>query len=270
MKKTFLMILLVSINLLVAQDKIKGNKLIGFKKSELENFDKIDISSDLEVTIIKDYFNGFEITGDSNLLEVIHLDVENGKLLIWADKRIVSYKKLQVSIYFKDISELTVNGKSSVFGEKIDLSRLNLILNDKSECELKASINDLEIKSSKGTKLSLNGNLDTVRLDAKDNSSIYLNGNFKELIINAHNRTDIKLKGRSKNIEFRGTNSAELNAKKMNSNQATIDLRDRSSVTLSIKSELTLSIEDKSEVLLYGSPNIQVKKMSGSAKIIKK
>ena len=103
MRHKIILLLLLStyINTAFSQEKIKGNKTITRIKTDLNLFQKIVISNDFHVSLIKSENSFIEIETDENIHEVIDINDESSTLTISTDYNIRA-KRLNITVYYED------------------------------------------------------------------------------------------------------------------------------------------------------------------------
>ena len=269
----FLMSLFL-INICVAQrkEKLKGDKeLISTSNPIEEEFGVLEIYDNLKVTIAQSKNNSYVLTTDKNLAEVVKLEVNNGVLKLNTTAKITGSKKLEIFLNVKKVS--------------------TIILNDDAELETKGTLTSefFNLTGNQSSKFDLD-------IDSKNTSIILVKSSAgkidvksKEISLNLTDRTDLKgdldadnlttqlsksakldLNGKVNNAIFTLKNSADLRAKKMIAGTITLNASNNTDIYAHATKNLIIESEGKSKVYIYGNPNIELKGLTNSSRIIKK
>ena len=109
-KYSVLILLLFATTLTLAQkkEKIKGSKIVTIEQKEIDSFDNIEISDNLEVFLDRGEKCELKIEADDNLHDIITIDLTAKTLRINTSKTATNYKKLIVRItYSNDLKMIT-------------------------------------------------------------------------------------------------------------------------------------------------------------------
>lgn len=141
---------------------VKGSGILKDETRDIQNFTEAEISGAYEVYIKCGEKPSLEMTGDDNIISLIHTDVSDGKLSIWTDRNISIRRKIKIKITTKTLEALELSGASRVKLTKVDCDRLHL--------DISGAVT--LITSGKTDMLDLNisgaSNADTKRLLAND------------------------------------------------------------------------------------------------------
>lgn len=154
-------------------DSITGN---GRVKTEIVSYDtisRINVSSNLDVTIIPSDSCRVVLVADENLLDIIHCDILDGTLKIFAEKNIRMAKSKEIRVYSPDITAIHATTRAIV------ISRDDLL------CD------DLNLSASTAAEIRMTVNVKALELDASTGSNIDLDGTAGYLNVNAGTAADI-------------------------------------------------------------------------------
>lgn len=138
-----------------------------------DNFDKIEISGNIELELKQDSTKNLTISAPENLLSYIKTEVNDGKLKIYTDKIFVN-QRIKVKITNDSIFELEANGASRILTEDtIRTSKLFLSLSGASRADLTASIkNSFTTRVSGASSAKISGTVYTSDMEANGASKI--------------------------------------------------------------------------------------------------
>ena len=196
-------IILLLVGLLVmdlhADQIIKGNNILKQEEKSVSEYESINVSGMFNVNIIESQEKGnIKVSGDSNLLKYIKVEVENKNLTITSTKSFETKNDITINIKTKQTNKIILNGTinlniKAIQNKEFSLKSLgcnNIILNGKVESLLldlqgTVELNALELLSEQ------------VSINAKGNSEIAVNSQ-KKLDVKLDGICDLKYKGNPK------------------------------------------------------------------------
>ena len=125
MKKTLLLIALILTTTLVfsqKNEKLKGSKIVTLEQKEVEDFDAIEISDDIEVFLVKGDKCSLEIEADDNIHDAMGISVDGTTLRLMRVKKVSSYKKFSVRINYTENLKSVVGKNDSKITAIADIS----------------------------------------------------------------------------------------------------------------------------------------------------
>jgi len=173
--------------------KIKGNKSVVEVSESLEAFNAIELDDDLDILLVKANQEGYNLTIDDNLIDVLKFEVEDSTLTISSFYKITSKKKLDITINYYDLNSIILrNGR---------LQMKDVIETD-----------ELTIETYGSSKLQLNSNTTLTNLTMEGNSSGDLSLESDSLNITLKDRIDVNIYSTSdrNNIEMTTNASAKM------------------------------------------------------------
>ena len=274
MKNKFILAtLLLATTIVFAQkkDKISGNKIVVDVFKTLEGFNKLQIEDNLKVNIAQTLDNGYHLKTDENLVEVVRFEVIDSVLRIYSLMKITSSKKLEIALTFRNLEEITLLNDSELTStSKLTLPELQFTASDDAKFDLDITTETAMLFLNNGTKgdLLLKGN--KVKMILNENA--YLKGDLvsDELEITVNKRADLDLSGDVTHLQLTATGSSDIKAKKLRTTYANLNGSNSADIYINTTKELELYMQGKSDVYVYGNPEIKVTGMNDKSKIIKK
>lgn len=251
--------------------KVKGNKDVIEVFENLEHFNQIEINDGLEVTLMQTDADGYRLMTDSNLTDVVRLEVVDSILKIYTTHKISSKKKLEIGITFKQLEKITLRNDAKIEGmNKFELT--DLILNT-----YEGSDFDLDVNSTKLT-MNLNGTSQgKIQIKSENttmilNDNAYLNGilSIDSLNMTVNKRADMKIEGHAEMMKLVTTGSTDIKAKELKVTTADLTASNTSDIYVYVSKDLNIYAKGKSYIYVYGTPNITVDGLNGKSQIIKK
>jgi len=275
MKKSIIILLVLfigSIGYSQSKDKIKGNREVGSVSKELDNnFNAVEISDNITVSISRGNDNSYVLNADQNLLEEVQFVVLNNVLKIYTSKKISSFKELEVNLKVSEIERIILRDDVKVKTDgKLVLDNILIDGNNSSKFDMEIETNDIQINMDKNADGKLSLKAKNLQIDMKDRSDLKCKVNTDNLKASLRNKAQLTLTGDSKHSEFKLENTADLDAKKMDSKTAVLFSSNNSDVNIRASRNLEVNSEGRSKIYVYGKADVKLTGFSDKSKIIKK
>jgi len=243
MKNTilFLSLLLFSANTANAQwwsnsKKVNGNKEVTNITRSLANYDQISVTGMMEVQLIAGSEGKIDIEAESNLMEFIETEVNNGHLRISIQKGVNIEPSrnypIRIVVPFETLGSLTLTGSGHIRNSDVIKAR------------------DFKISITGSGNMNLN--LNTENLE----SSITGSG-------------DVKLKGTAREFKCKVTGSGDILAYDLKAAKVDASVTGSGDVEVSVENELNAKISGSGDIKYSGNPDKQNFKTSGSGSVSK-
>lgn len=208
-----------------ATRKVKGNGNVMERERRLPEFDRIEISGNIDATLLNnDFQKKIMLTGDMNLQPLIKSRVENGTLYLTYNNNIVILSQtepLTVRIPTKKIKEIVLKegAKLTNLGA-IETLQLKIVIKDNSVADLRLKTDEVIIDLDNDAELKLNGSANILKIkhngskdfDAKELSNFYTEieiDNSGSIYSNTVNGIDGTING-SGNLYYRATKTINV------------------------------------------------------------
>lgn len=253
------------------KQKVKGNKEVIEIQENLAPFNQIEIMDGLEITLMQTDVEGYRLRTDSNLVNVIKINVLDSILHVYATHKIVSSKTIEIDITFLQLDKIVVHEDSKLTGKNLfNLKALTM-------STMKASIIDLDIRTSslvlqmngnaKG-KLNLNSETASIKLNDKANLKGTISSNKLEAFLNE--KSDMTIEGDTEDFNIQVTGSSNMKANNLKATNAFVNAANSSDIAIYASKNLNLYAKGKSNIYVYGNPEIKVEGLNDKSQIIKK
>lgn len=276
MKKiTFLTLALLWTTLTFAQkkEKVKGTKLVTVEKSDIGNFDQLEIEDNVEVLLIKGDKNAIEVEADDNLHATINKQIYGSTLRINTNKEVSSFKKFEVRVFYNDSLKLISVKHEAKLNciQELKLSAITIKTYDYSKSFLNVSSPNFAIIATDKSKVELN-------LKGGDDSSIEMNKNaeIKALIstnkvkLDMYQKAEATIEGDASDMKVRLDNNSKFIGKNLTAKTMMLTAESYSNSQVKAKDNLSIAASGKAEVYIFGDPKIEVKKFAEDATLYKK
>lgn len=211
---------------------IVGSGNIITKHLNTKPYDAIVVIGSMEVFLVEGNEGNISITAEDNVQDRV-LVASDGKMLTISMKNntsLLNTKKINISVPFKMVSELTLSGSGNITGK-------DLMISDSMAISLKGS-GEIEVfLKTNSLKVELNGS------------------------------GEIAVAGTTKDMNCTITGSGKLMAKKLIADQADLNIIGSGSSTVYVTSSLNGKIKGSGKIFYGGSPSINNLKVLGSGKV---
>jgi hypothetical protein len=266
--------LIFSTSILLAQkaEKIKGSKVVTTSQKEIKSFNAIEIGDNLEINLEKGDKNEIKIEADDNLHDIINLEVQDDILMISTSKEAQGFKKLSVKItYTNDLNLVTTKDESVVNAiQEIILDNITFKTFDKSKLFLNVNSKNFILQSNDKSKIELNLKGENSFIELSKNATLKALINSVDLKCDLYQKANAVIEGDATNANLRLDNSAELNARNFNIKNSNLAIEGNANCSILAENSIVISATDRAEIALFGTPKIEINKLEGEAKLLKK
>jgi len=270
--KSIIFLLLASVNILVAQNKLRGNKTVVTENRDLSNFTKIEIRGNIDVILTQSNGQSVVVETDENLQFAVLTEVKDNTLVVSLFKKITKKKVLYVYITVDEyVDEIVTKDKAKITSDGVfnfntfeinaegdskismDIKTDQFILNNNESANVNFTVSTehASINANKKGKAKINVSSNTIELLTQGSSSIELLGNCKEILITTENKSNVR-------------------ASKLECDAAIVNASDGSDVHVNSKESISVSAINSSEIYIYSNPEITIEKFTDKAILRKK
>ncbi len=268
----FLFLLLASVTTLVAQKKLKGNKVVITENRDIFEFNKIELRDNIDVVLTQGNGKSVVVETDENLQFAVITEVKDSTLVVYLFKKISKKKVLNVYITIDEyIDEITTKGKADVKGEGLfnfNNLTINAEGNSKIEMDIKSEQFNLNNNESANVNLTVNTENTTINANKTGRSKISLISNTTELFTLGSSTT--QLSGNCKDVFITAENKSNIKASKFECDDVILNASDASDVYVNAENTIIISAVNSSEIYIYNNPKITLEKFTDKAIIRKK
>jgi hypothetical protein len=273
-KHTAILLLLLSTAIISAQKKetIKGSKKVTIEQREIENFHSLQVDDNIEVYIERGETAELKIEADDNLHDIIKIDLQDNALRIYTTKEAIRYRKLIVKItYSKDLNlvisrnNVTINAIQQVLLDSITFRSF-----DNSKLFLNVNVKDFLLQSNDESKVELNLKSENSKIELSKDASLKSLIVTKDLACDLYQKSTAKIEGSATNAAFRLDSNSNLTANKLTVKNIDLTSEGYSNSAVYAETSIIISASDKSEIQLFGEPEIEMRKFVDEAQLLKK
>jgi hypothetical protein len=273
-KHTAILLLLLSTAIISAQKKetIKGSKKVTIEQREIENFHSLQVDDNIEVYIERGETAELKIEADDNLHDIIKIDLQDNALRIYTTKEAIRYRKLMVKItYSKDLNlvisrnNVTINAIQQVLLDSITFRSF-----DNSKLFLNVNVKDFLLQSNDESKVELNLKSENSKIELSKDASLKSLIVTQDLACDLYQKSTAKIEGSATNAAFRLDSNSNLTANKLTVKNIDLTSEGYSNSAVYAETSIIISASDKSEIQLFGEPEIEMRKFVDEAQLLKK
>ena len=275
MRKTiFIVALLATTTLTFAQlkEKLKGSKIVTIEQKKTESFDALEVNDDIEISLIRGEKNGVEIEADDNLHEALGLRMDGNTLVISMAKDISNYKKFNIRITYTDtFKQVTTKDKARINAlEEIKLDEINFRCFNNSKLYLNLNSKAFSISADDKTHVEINAKAESANIVLSKNADLKALISSTELKCDLYQKAIADVEGDVIDMKLRLDNNSKFNGKKLTAKHMILNAEAYSSCNVFAENSIAIEASGSTEVQLYGTPKVDLKKFSDNATIYKK
>ena len=275
MKQSIVLILiLLSTTFSIAQkkEKIKGSKTVTTKVKEISNFSALEVSDNIEVFLEKGEFSVLKIETDDNLQDQIAFTTVGSTLQLQTIKNITRFTKLIVRItYSNEINSITTKDDATVNAiQEIHSDNLSIKSFDNSKLFLNIVSNNFDLQTAQKSTIELNLKGENTKIVMSDNSGLKALIKGNGLALDMYQKSKAKIEGNSDSGTIRLDNDSKLTAEKLQIKNINLLVEQGADCSLNAEKEIVISASGKSQIQLYGTPKIDLRRFDDEAKLLKK
>ncbi len=238
--------------------KIKGNKNVVEVVENLPPFNSIQLNDDLEIALQKSSQEGYEITADDNLIDVLKFEVQENTLVISSYYKITSKKKLDITINYFELHYITMNDGRIRMKDMIKTDELNVNTYGSSKLELTANAPFININMEGNSSGDFNLDSDSLNIVLKDRIDVRIYSVSERNILKMYKNASVKIEGTTNTFLVNLLENANLKGERLEANKVQLNLQDASSAIVNARDTFELSSSGSSKAYLYGNAEITV------------
>jgi hypothetical protein len=238
--------------------KIKGNKNVVEVREDLEPFSAIELVDDLDIVIQKSTNDGYALELDDNLIDVLKFKVEDGILKISSFYNITAKKKLEITIFFQELSSIKMlNGKISM-KDVISTDRLRVQTFGTSRLELNATADIIDITMEEISSGDFNLASDSLNITLKDRIDVKLYSTGASNNIYMYKNASAKIEGTADFLMAKLYGNSSLKASNLQANDVLLVTEDAPDIEVRALNTLQLSSKGSTRTKLFGDAQITI------------
>ncbi|MEN9980416.1 MAG: hypothetical protein RL542_203, partial [Bacteroidota bacterium] len=126
------------------------------------------------------------------------------------------------------------------------------------------------LQSNDKSKIELNLKGENSFIELSKNATLKALINSVDLKCDLYQKANAVIEGDATNANLRLDNSAELNARNFNIKNGNLAIEGNANCSILAENSIAISATDRAEIALFGTPKIEINKLEGEAKLLKK
>ena len=268
----FLFLLVSTFALAQKSEKIKGSKTVTIEQKEIDSFNSLEVSDNIEVYLDRGEKCELKIEADDNLHDIVKIDLTDKTLRINTTKEATNYKKLIVRVtYNKDLKMITAHNEAVINAiQEIQLDDITFKTHDKSALFLNVNSQNFSLQAEDNSKTELNLKSENAAISLSKNSSLKALVSSLNLKCDLYQKAKATLEGDVSNANIRLDNNALFTANNLVIKNADLLAESYSHCIINTNTLLSIDASGNSQIQLYGEQKIEIKRFMDNASLSKK
>jgi len=238
--------------------KIKGNKNVVDVTESLPPFNAIALNDDLEVFLQKSNQEGYALTADDNLIDVLKFKVNDGTLVISSFYNITSKKKLDITINYYELSKITMRDGKIRMKDMISTEELTVETYGSSKLELNANADFMNITMSGNSSGDFNLESDSLKIVLKDRVDVRIYSVSQTNSVQMYGNAGAKMDGTAYTLSLKLFDNANLKANKLEAEGVEAILEGSVKARVHARTDFELTSRGSSKIYLSGDAKIDI------------
>ncbi len=238
--------------------KIKGNRNVVEVSEVLPAFNAIELTDDLDIVLKRARQEGYDITADDNLIDVLKFKVEGGTLFISSFYKITGKKKLEITVNYVELASVLIReGRIETTGNvSADTFDVNLYGSSKLQMEVDAGVINVNMEGNSSGDLNLKGDTLNIRLKDRIDVGLYLASEHTSIEMVKNSAATIE--GTTYALSAHLFDNANLKARKLEAEGVEIIAKGSPSARVYARTDFELTSSGSSKIYLSGEAKIDI------------
>lgn len=238
--------------------KIKGNKSVVDIAETLPAFNSIELIDDLQIVLNKANQEGYTLTADDNLIDVLKFKVEDSTLVISSFYKITSKKKLDININYYELSKITVRDGRIKMKDVIETDELTIETFGSAKLELNADTSLTTLYMEGNSSGDFNIQSDTLNIVLKDRVDARIYSVTEVNTIEMKTNAGANMDGTTYAMSVRLFDNANLKARKLQAEGVEVIAEGSPSARVYASKDFELTSRGSSKTFLSGDAKVDI------------
>jgi hypothetical protein len=265
-----LTVLLCTVGLVNAQrkPKIKGSRNVVVVENPLPEFRHLVLVDDLEVKL-EQGAEGYRIEADDNIIDILKLEVQDSTLRISSFYDITAKKKLDITVYIRDLQSIRMDEGYVETPELINLDQTEIKSGGYSRLKLLLKTAVFKMEMTENSVADLNISTDSLHLKMGDRTDALLFSVNNAMGVNLSESASLKLEGISERLFVYSGDNTEVKGDRMEAAKVEATLSESTTARLQATTNIEIRAGGNSRLFLYGQPEIRILRFTENANLKK-
>ena len=228
-----ILLLLLSSCIFDFRETVYGNGTVATEERHADSFNRLKVSSGIDVIITQGEEESIKVIADENLLEYIKTEIYDNTLKIYTDANIRHAKSKEVHLVYKQLQKINISSAGDVEGSN------------------RMKVDDLDLDLSSAGDLTLDVEATSITCNISSAGDAHLSGTVDEL--------DADL-----------SSAGDLNASDLVARKAHVNVSSAGNAKICATEEVDLNASSAGDIYYKGDPKIVNINKSSAGSIIKK
>lgn len=238
--------------------KIKGNKSVVEVTESLPAFNAIELNDDLDINLQKANQEGYSLTIDDNLIDVLKFKVEDSTLVISSFYKITSKKKLDITVKYYEISSIKVRDGRIQMTDAIETDELSIETYGSSKLQLNANTNLTNLIMEGNSSGDFSFESDSLNITLKDRVDVSIYSTSQRNNIQMNTNASAKMEGTAYALSVTLFDNANLKARKLDAEGVEVIAEGSPTARVSASKIFELTSKGSSKTYLSGDAKIEI------------
>lgn len=239
-----------------SSNAIKGNGEVTTDKRQVTGVSGLTVSGPMQVEVRVGTAASLEITGDSNLLNLVQTQVNGETQKIWIDDKFNSSNPIRVVYTVPAMTELTSNGSGRLMVNGLNGGNLTVRNYGSRSINLDGRVSRIDIVNTGSGSINALGLVSNdAKVSLQGSGSLNLGAvNGNELAVSTNGSGSVHASGNVRNLiaQTHGSGSLELSAVK--SLSADLNSYGSGSVSAAVSQNVSAQTNGSGSITIYGNP----------------
>lgn len=246
--------------------KIKGSRVVTEVKQALAPFNTIVLSDDLDIQIKKASEEGYQLKIDDNLIDVLKFKVtDDGVLEISSFYSITSSKKLEITIFYKELTAITVEAGSMEMNDIIVSDHFTTKVSGDARLQLKvrAALVDAYLDDSSKSDFNIDADSLHISMKGKADAALYMVAEAASVEMDRNAKADVE--GTANDITVALGSNANFSGTRLEASNMLLDIQGSSDAYINCIQHFELLARHNAKAYLSGGAKITITEFANSA-----
>jgi uncharacterized protein YxjI len=213
-----------------------------------------------------------EVEADDNLHRIIRGEVVDRVLYLQPTKRIGKSKSQEITLtYPENLQKITVSGNTELEAEgELYSEDLKITSSDDAEVYLTVTATKFDLFNEGKSEVELNLTADDAYFQLNGSSDIKALVNAPKFKVDTYEKASARIEGKVDDLQLRAEHSTKFDGSRLTAINAIVIAEGKSKNEIEVLEKLTLTAKNRSEIELYGNPQVDLVAFSEKAVLAKK
>ena len=207
---------------------------------------------------------------DDNLVDVLKFDVADSTLIISSFYTIVSKKKLEITVNFRELQSITQRDGKIFSDDVVESDELFINTFGSSQLEIDASGFMANVNGEDNSRMDLNLDIDSLNVALKHKTDAVIYAVSGSKTVDVQNTASLTLEGTTENMSVSMSGNSKLKADKLEAAEVDLTIQESSFARIYAFRSFALNSSGTARTFLYGTPTVTISDFLDTSQLLKK